>query len=246
MKPHLLTSLGINEKAANIYLASLGLGMTSIQAIAQKTGYKRPTVYLHVDELLKHGLIEMVPLNKKTYYQAVEPQILEAKMKKGLTELQAVLPELASKYANTLGKPQVRILSGENGVAEAYEEITRAHSFRVWSNVGTIHPVLNTSYERLAEAVKERGIGVREIIADNKESKRYAKTIARISGPTYAARVATVEGLANDTIIYGQVVAIFRLHQMNMFVVRIEDGTIADSMRAIFEMAWRVARPLSG
>jgi hypothetical protein len=28
-----------------------------------------------------------------------------------------------------------------------------------------------------------------------------------------------------------------------MFVVRIEDPTIADSMRAMFEMAWKTARP---
>ncbi len=96
----------------------------------------------------------------------------------------------------------------------------------------------------MCEAVREHGIGAREIIADTKESRRYSKVIAKVSGPTYSARTATVEGIENDTIIYGNVVALFRLSGLNMFVVRIEDATIAETMRAVFEMAWKTAKPL--
>ena len=83
----------------------------------------------------------------------------------------------------------------------------------------------------------------REIIADTREAKRYARFIARMCGPTYLARLATVEGLANDTIVYGNVVALFRLHKHNLFVVRIEDKTIAESMRSLFDMTWKSAKP---
>ena len=62
-------------------------------------------------------------------------------------------------------------------------------------------------------------------------------------GPTYSARTATQEGLHDDAVVYDNVVALFRLQGLNVFVVRIEDPAIADSMRAMFDMAWKTARP---
>ena len=53
-----LVSLGINEKSARIFLAALSLGTATAQNIANGAGLKRPTAYLHLQELLKMGLIE--------------------------------------------------------------------------------------------------------------------------------------------------------------------------------------------
>jgi len=242
MKVSVLTSLGINEKAAKVYLAGLALGTTSVQELARKTGLKRPTVYLHIDELVKQGLFEIVSLNNKRHYRAAEPAVLESRLKKNLSTLQSELPELVALRANTMGKPQVSVLEGEEGVKRVYEEMKKANSLRVWSNMTAIHAPLQEIYLELAETVKENGIGAREIIADTKEAQRYSRLVAKIAGPTYTTRLATAEGLANDTVVCANVVAIFRLHELNMFVVRIEDKTIADSMKALFDMAWKSAK----
>lgn len=243
MDATLLHGLGVGEKAAKIYMAGLALGTTSVQELARKSGLKRPTVYLHVDELIKQGLFELVPINKKWYYRATEPQILEDRLKKNLIMWQKELPKLMALRANTMGRPQVQIFEGEEGIKQVYEELKRARTWRVWSNINPELNSLHNTYMEMCEAVKENGIGVREIIADRKETKRYSRLIMKLAGSTYTARTATVEGLANDTIVYDNVAALFRLHGLNMFVVRIEDPTIADSMRAMFEMAWKTARP---
>ena len=244
VKHELLTSLGISEKAAKIYLAGLTLGTTSVQDIARKTGLKRPTVYVHIDELIKQGLFETVSLNNKQYYRAEDPHILEARLKKSLSQFQSAIPELLESQANTLGRPQVVVYDGEKGIRRVYKEIENANSLRVWSNMTTaVYTPLHEINLELTEAVKENGVGVKEIIADTKEAKRYSRFIARMCGPTYSARTSIIEGLANDSIIYGNVVALFRLHELNLFVVRIEDKTIADSMRALFDMAWKTAKP---
>jgi len=47
----------------------------------------------------------------------------------------------------------------------------------------------------------------------------------------------------NDSFIYDNVVALFRIQQNNLFVVRIEDPTIAATMKTLFEMAWQSAKP---
>lgn len=243
MKASMLTSMGISEKSAYTYLAGLALGTTSVQEIARKTKLKRPTVYLHIDELIRQGLFEVVSLNNKQYYRAVDPEILEERLKKNLADLQSSMPELLASRANTMGKPQVTMLEGLGGVRHVYREMRKAHSWRVSSNLTNVYTPLHEIYLEMTETVKENGIGVREIIADTKEAKRYARFIARMCGPTYSARLATAEGLANDTIVYGNVAALFRLREHNLFVVRIEDKTIADSMRALFDMAWKSAKP---
>jgi sugar-specific transcriptional regulator TrmB len=243
MEKELMASLGMNEKTAKIYLAGLALGTTTVQDLARKTGLKRPTVYLHLDELIKSGMFEVVPLNNKQYYRAAGPEIIESRMQKNLSTLRSKLPELVSMRADTMGKPQAVVLEGEEGVRRVYAEARKANSCCIWSNMTDLYTPLHEIYLEMFEEVKEKGIGMREIIADTKEAKRYSRFTARMCGPTYSARVATVAGLANDSFIYGNTVALFRLHELNLFVVRIEDKTIADSMRSMFEMAWKTARP---
>ncbi|MES2203210.1 MAG: helix-turn-helix domain-containing protein [Patescibacteria group bacterium] len=243
MNIKLLESLGIGEKSAKVYLAGLAMGTTTVQDLARKSGLKRPTVYLHIDELIKQGLFEHVSLNNKKYYRAVDPHMLEERLKKNLSTLQTELPKLAAMRADTMGRPQVQIFEGEEGIRHIYREMKKARSARLWSNIGSVYGPFHDTNMEVAEAMGANGAGVREIIADTKESRRYARLVAKVVGPTYAARTATVEGLENDAVIYDDVVALFRLQGLNMFVVRIEDKTIADSMRAMFEMAWKSAKP---
>lgn len=243
MDTRALEGLGIGEKSAKVYLAGLALGITTVQDLARKSGLKRPTVYLHLDELVKQGLFEYISLNGKKYYRAAEPQALEERLKKNLATFQHEVPKLMHMRAGTMGKPQVQMFEGEEGVKQIYREMKAARSARVWSNLGSVYGPFHDTNMELSEAFRESGAGVREIIADNKESRRYARLVSKVIGPSYLVRTATVEGIENDTIIYDNVVAIFRLHGLNMFVVRIEDPTIADTMRAMFEMAWKSAKP---
>ncbi|MEK9154203.1 MAG: helix-turn-helix domain-containing protein [Patescibacteria group bacterium] len=238
-----LIGLGVPEKVAKVYLAGLSLGTTSVQELARASGLKRPTVYLYVDDLVERGLFEIIPINKKRYYATVDPRVVEERLKKSLADFQSELPKLTAMRSDTLGKPQVRVFEGIGGVRQIYEELKRAHSLRFWSNISEVYTQLNESFAEVSEAVRANGTTAREIIADNKESRRYSRFTAKIAGPTYSARTATVGGLENDAVIFGNVVVLFRLQGLNIFAVRIEDKTIADSMKAMFDMAWKTARP---
>lgn len=238
----LLEALGVGEKSAALYLAGLALGTTSVQQLARKAGVKRPTAYLHLDELIKLGLFELIPAGKRTYYRAADPDAVVTRLSGNLDIVKAELPKLAMLRTNTMGRPQAQIIEGVEGIRQIYTEMKGANSLRAWSNVGEVYGPYHDTYMELAENIKENGVNTREIIAKTKESRRYARLIARIAGPSYSARTATVEGLENDAIIYGNVVALFRLIGLDQFVVRIEDASIADSMRALFEMAWKTAR----
>lgn len=243
MTTEVLNSIGLYGKVAKIYITTLNLGTVSVRDIALKSGIKRPTAYTYIDELVQRGLFEKITVNKRNYYRAADPRMLEDKLKASLAALQSAMPEFEALRMNTPGKPRVVVYEGEEGVRAVYREMGRMSNLRAWSNVGTLYASFRDVYMELAETVKTNGVGTREIIADTKEARRYSRLIAKVSGPTYATRIAVCEGLANDAFIYGNTVALFRLSENNMFVVRVEDATIAASLKALFDMAWKSARP---
>jgi sugar-specific transcriptional regulator TrmB len=244
MDTRVLTAAGLDHKSAKVYLAALGLGVTNVQDIALKSGLKRPTVYLHIDELIKRGLFEKITVNKKRYYRAVDPRVIESQLKRSLDTLQKALPEFDALLSKTPGMPRVAVYESEEGIRAMYREMKNANSFRVWSDVGPSYPRFHDAYMELAEIANKNSINTREIIADTKEARRYARLIAKVAGPSYSARTATADGLANDAFVYGDTVLLFRLSEHNMFVVRIEDKQIANSMKALFDMAWKSGKAL--
>ena len=51
-----LQDAGLSETEAKIYLAALELGQTSVSRIARKSGIKRTTIYLSLENLMEKGL----------------------------------------------------------------------------------------------------------------------------------------------------------------------------------------------
>lgn len=243
MKTNILTSLGINEKAAKMYLTALSLGTASLQKIAQKANIKRPTAYLHVEELLRDGLFETIPLGKKVYYRASDPKLLEKRAKENFTIIQNELPTLELLHGRTSGKPSVKILEGEKGMNDIYEEIHHANSIRFFADLQVCQNLFFYIFKTMAEMIGKNQIHTREIISNNAASKKSSKYFSTIADKYYSSRIAPQGLIYNDSAIYGNVVAFFRLHEYNLFVIRIEDATIAQSMKTLFDLAWESAIP---
>jgi len=237
---------GLDEKSAQIYLASLSSGVSSVQQLAEKTGLKRPTVYMYIQQMLKEGFLEKVPIGKKDYYQAIDPEVVKQKVDEAHAQMQTIFPELLQMQNKTAGKPGVKVLVGKKGMEQIYKEIAQADSIRFWTDLSQFESTFKNSFNYLSETIKTKQIRTKEIIADNPKSKASSKRYAANAGKFYSSRIATKEGITNDSAIYGNVVALFRIHDFNLFVVRIEDLTIATSMKALFEMAWQSATPFIG
>lgn len=232
-----MNSFGLTEKSLIIYKAAIESGVTTVAYLSQVTNIKRPTAYLQLQELINKGLVEKIKINKKTYFKACDPKVLLEQ----LDTDKKTIESLSAKYQEDLlhlGKPQVRVLEGISHVRELYKEIGLANSLRVWSNVGNVYHLFDDTYTQLAEKINERQINVREIVADNKFSIRYAKQIRQISGPTYRFKTSQSKDIENDTIIFDNCVAIFRLQERNVFAIRIEDVSIANTFKAIFDASW--------
>lgn len=246
MNTDILTTLGISEKAAKVYVTALSLGTASVQDLAQKAGLKRPTTYLHIDELLGQGLLHKVPIGKKEYYVAADPHIFEERATQKLKALQEAVPQLAQLRDSVRGKPSVTILEGEQGIKQIYDEIRKANSIRFWSSIATFESTFGDYFDKIATSINKQQIVTREIIDDTPASKKASKRYAEIAGNTYSSRIATISGIENDNAIYGNVAALFRIQGANCYVVRIEDPLIVNALKALFDMAWGSATPYQG
>ena len=239
MNAKLLSNLGISEKAAEIYIAALASGTASVQELAKKTNIKRPTAYSYIEELLKEGLLEKAPLGKREYYRASNPLLLEARAEQTAAAIKKAIPELEMLHATMVGRPSISILEGEKGLRQVYKEMESANSLCFWSNLETVEKQFQDVFEKLANTINKKQIRTREIISNTPEAQKSSKKYAALAGRNYSAHIASVDGISNDSAIYGNIIALFRLHQNNLFVIRIEDASIAQTMKALFEMAWK-------
>ena len=238
-----LQALGMGEKEAKIYAAALELGTTSTAELASKSGLKRPTVYLYLSQMVQEGYMETVISGKKSLYKPADPSMLEKKIVQSQQSIEVIKKAFLAGQMHS-GKPHVQVYEGLENVRRIYDEMGNENLMRFWSNVEGVQPLFFNEWTRLSERYNTTGATIREIIADKKSSRRFSKYLRGIIGPTYAPRVATAEGLFNDGAVSSKALYIFRLHEFNFHVVKIEDTTIASTYGALFDMAWKNAKPL--
>lgn len=234
-----LELIGLDEQHTKVYLSMLTMGNTTVQEIALATGLKRPTVYTYLDNLITNGLVSRVQIDKKTYFKATHLDTVTHKVENAYKKYKEDLPLLLQIASGVQGKPRIEILEGEQGILQAYEDMSTAKNFRIWSDLGKVHKFFNTHFQIIADNIRKREITSREILAPSKENIKSSKHFAHLAGPTYSVRVSPLDGIMNDSIIYDDTVTLFRIHDFNMYVVRIKDSTIASTLSTLFDLAWK-------
>src|SRR6266567_484019 len=69
-----LDQLDLSENEAKLYLALLESGPIAVRDLAQITGIKRTTVYLHIDLLVEKGLVMKIVKGSRKQVVAAEPE----------------------------------------------------------------------------------------------------------------------------------------------------------------------------
>lgn len=233
---------GLNDKEMALYEALLAKGATTIADIAPRAGLKRPTAYLCMDALVARGLAERIKVNAKTYFHASDPAVLE----KDLAASRSRLELLKKWYVNNreaVGRRNVQVFEGVERLKDLYMEIAHANSIQSWFSLGESVPFFDAVLHPFAEVLRHNGTNMRDIASDDKYSKKYAEKLRRVFGQTYSYRVLSGGFMDNDTMLFGDRMAIFGLDRGNLYAVRIEDKAVASTFRTLFEVVWKTARP---
>lgn len=118
-----LETTGLSQKESAVYLALLEIGQASIASLSLKTGIKRPTCYLIIDELVQKGLVTSVPVGRKTLYIAEHPTKLVKRAEQSLSMAKNIVSGLQEIMTKKSDRPKLRVFNGKSGVQSIYEEM---------------------------------------------------------------------------------------------------------------------------
>lgn len=246
-----IIKLGLSDKEAKVYLASLELGPATAQIIAQKANVKRATTYVIAESLMEMGLMSTYDQGKKTFFSAESPERLleylkdqERKAGEKIELLKEKMSELQSIRSGAgEDKPKVKYFEGVEGLRAVQDDFVDSinegdmiYTFLPYDNFyGTnLGEKVNMSTRRrkakkikmlvIYNSKKGRQLGYE---AEAKEALREYKYVPYDKFP--------FEGGMN---IYGS--KIFMIDYLGKTGgVVIENKTLANMMAKLFEMAWK-------
>jgi sugar-specific transcriptional regulator TrmB len=242
-----LQKLGLSDKEAKFYLASLRLGKSPVQEIAEQAGVNRGTAYNIIKSLMEKGLMSSFDQGKKTYFTAESPERLislirtqERDLQIREKELNDFLPEIQAIYDLADNKPKVKYYEGLNGLLAMQEEYLRTKSKKI-DNISSLDsflkvmPNVGKSYtpRRIEKGVRSRFLYVtkngpdKSLANSDKKELRESKHIPYEKFP-----------FESDIAIFDNKISLESYSKNGAMGVIIENEGIADSMRAIFNYLW--------
>ncbi len=243
-----LKGLDFSDKEAKVYLALLELGEAPVQKISEKAKVNRATTYIVLEALQKRGVVSTVEKDKKVIFAAESPRALlrlfrseEQQLKEKQDAFKRALPEFEAIFNLSAEKPAVKFFEGPEGVRAVREDILQ-------SGVKTLYNIYSKEYvdqikalfnddenEEFLKREHELNISIKSIYTSDSgpyegfQLKGERKFVPKEKFP-----------VSGDILIYEDRVALTTLRGKIVSVI-IESREIADTLRTIFELAWRGA-----
>lgn len=236
-----LKLIGLPKKEAAVYLACLELGTSSVWDISQRSGVKRPTCYVLLDNLISQGFASKTEDKRRTLYSVLSPEELLAAFErrkaifaKEITQLQAV----ASKSSQ---KPKVRLYEGARGVEQVYElTLERPNSEILIYGTASVVLLYKEFIDRYLARRVNRGIKARVILPDTEENRAITNNDKdELRETRFLPREKFDQ--KTEVNIYGDSIAYIAHSEKEPFATVIENSTLAEEERNRFELLWQVS-----
>lgn len=241
-----LIEFGLTDKEAEVYLASLSLGQTTILQIARNSGIKRTTVYSLVESLKQKGLMGMVQQGFKQYYVAENPERLEVMIEEKRSKLSKTLPDLQSLYSVTGDSDLIRYYEGVSGIHAVYDSVLKdmrpKDEYMVVANVDdwfkTDEKYMYDFTMKRAEFARIHNVNIRILLEDGPRALEYKK-----KEKLYHAKVKILPKnikLTADLIVLPRRVMLHQLKPPRVMVI--ENQSVIKMQQDMFEMVWAATK----
>ncbi|MBU0981089.1 hypothetical protein KKC94_00170 [Patescibacteria group bacterium] len=239
-----LTDIGLTDKEAKVYLATLELGDSPASDIALRAKINRVSCYDILKKLINRGFISTYTKNKIKFFGATEPDTIRLDARKRYMNFKAALPALRRLYGKT-SHPRIRYYEGLEGIKKVYQDTltakTEIFNYADSKSIRDYWPNYDEEYikNRVKNSIYLKGISPldeygKEVVKKNSQSFREIRLVPR-----------SEFSFANEINIYDDKVAIISFGQDEILGMIIESPEIADTQRAIFLMAWEFAKQFS-
>lgn len=240
----LFEELGMSDKEAQVYLASLSLGPSTIMKIAHSANVKRTTVYPLMESLRNKGLVLIELKGLKTLYTAEDPVKLEMVLDQKREKLKSALPDLSAMYNLKGGESFIKYYEGLNGIKSVYEslltDIKPHQSYSIISNadewLSTDSDFFMNFTNRRAELARGSDIKIRMLLQDTPSARKLFKEKEN----NYFIKVKILPKetkLTTNLVIIPKKVVIHQIIPPAMAIV-IENRSVIHMHQETFEIIW--------
>lgn len=238
-----LRKIGLSEKEARAYVTLLELKEGPTGLIAKRANLKRPTTYVILESLEAKGLVSQYKHDGILYYRASNPSLILEEEKNKIQQLEKILPELAALQTRYEVIPQMSIYRGKNGLIQIMEDTLTTHTeLFCWCDVDlAINTLLSDYFPTYLEKKIKKKIWLKGIFTYNQGGLRHKKMQKQELREVYLVPKEKFP-FKNEINIYDDKVAIIS-HQDEVGVI-IQNQNIADTQRAIFNLAFEYAKLL--
>lgn len=242
IKEKQLEMLGLRDKEARLYLAALSSLPFTVADISKKSGIKRPTCYLILDELVKRGLLSIVPKAKKRLYKAEPPEALIKQAKRSLSFAEKFVPSLRNLFQEGKDTSIVKYYYGQNGIRNIYEDMLESGTKEIYY-IGSSGPLVEAAGEdfmrdyverRIKKGIKGISIRMRDTEIDDpiyKGGKEKLREIRYAPSGIY---------IPSTIYIYANKIGIVTTAKSN-FGITIENREFKESILELFKVLWSVS-----
>jgi predicted DNA-binding transcriptional regulator len=242
----LLRRLGLDDREITVYLALLSLRTARASAVAKAAKQSRSHTYLVLRSLQEKGLVAEVERGKVMHFTAESPERLlgyiegqEEELKSLKPLVRGALPYLQSLQHPLLEQARITTLHGAEGMKQVYRDLLGTE-FRGFLNPQTTeHAFGRESFKTLLG--KRTELKGRDLLVDGPAAKRYVQDIRQHEGYEIRLFPTGIE-FPGDTIVSGDTVA-FLTYDREGTIIRLEHRSIAQAMRAWFDLLWQLGRP---
>jgi len=237
----MLNKIGLTDKEAKVYLTLLELQETIPSVISRRSGIKRPTTYVILEQLQKRGLCSHVRKGRTLYYRALNPHALLEDQYNKYSELEKAMPELVSLHEKYVVTPQMTVYEGAEGVIKIMNDTLHTSTgLLCWADVTVAVDGLSADfYESYIKTKVERGVWLKGVFCYDSAALRFKKKGREELREVYLVPKEKFP-FKNEINIYDDKVAIVSYEEK--VGVIIQNKTIADTQRAIFDLGFEYAR----
>jgi HTH-type transcriptional regulator, sugar sensing transcriptional regulator len=248
---NILKQAGLSEEQALVYQSLLEKGPQKASPLSQWTGIKRGLIYKVLEQLEMMNLVEKKGgAGTVAIFYPNHPSNLLDKIERDKKSLELArdivstgLGNLSSKYNLLAGKPNVRFFEGEEGIIkviqDSLESKTEILTFADNEAMNKTYPELN---KKNIEMRKNKSIKKRIISIDTPYIRELAKNDQ--AGITERRVIKSDEQFAVAMQIYDDKVAFITLDPNRSIGIIIEDKSIYEMQKIMFEFIWQGANPI--
>lgn len=240
-----LESIGLEPKEVQVFMVLNEFGASLAATVAKKTGINRSTVYLILESLKAKSLISTFTSKGVTYFQSVSPEELVLIYERKLASLKDMVPFLESVNQSSLLKPRIQLFEGKEGLIKIMEDTLTSNDGHILVYADVTAAVNSSIYDYYPTYIKRRidkNLVVKGIFCDTPDSLDFKKKSKTELREVYLLP-SDMFPFENEINIYNNKFSLIS-HKDNMGVI-IENESIANTQKLIFNICWQFAKNFS-